>query len=193
MRGYGLKFWTFVQTLSQLRKLYGETWTEIPGNAGVVQYFGGTNDQFTAESISKWTGEMTATEESTSSSTNPSQGFGTSTRVYGRPVRYPGQIRTIPDGEQCLLFLGVDGPVTGYMMDRINPDHFPDFIGWPRHATSRLKCSSTRPGSDARAVLKCPKDGRSLRVPTDRGTIKVKCPCGHTWNWSPPQMANAAE
>jgi type IV secretion system protein VirD4 len=100
MRGYGLKFWTFVQNLSQLKNLYGDTWTEISGNAGVVQYFGGTNDPYTAECISKWSGEQTAVKQGHSQSTSPGAGFGTNDSLYGRPVMFAGEVRALPPGEQ---------------------------------------------------------------------------------------------
>lgn len=137
MRGYGLKFWTFVQTLSQLKKHYGETWTEIPGNAGVVQYFGGTNDPFTAEYISKRTGEKTAGKTGRSSSTAPASGVSTSESVYGRPVLFPGEVASLPDGVQLLLFLGLNGPVKAGLMYRDKPDHFGDFMMWDRNRRRR--------------------------------------------------------
>jgi type IV secretion system protein VirD4 len=127
MRGYGLKFWTFVQNLSQLKGHYGEEWQQIPGNAGVVQYFGGTMDGFTAEWVSKKTGEKTASKRGSSSSTAPASGVSTNESVYGRPTMFPGQVAALPDGEQVLMFLGLNGPMKARMMYREKSDHFPDF------------------------------------------------------------------
>jgi len=43
--GYGIRLWSFVQDLSQLKDLYKERWETFMGNAGVMQFFG--NNDFT--------------------------------------------------------------------------------------------------------------------------------------------------
>jgi hypothetical protein len=91
-----------------------------------------------------------------------------------------------------LLLLGVNGPVRAGMMYRDKPEHFPEFNRW--NSSSDRKRPVYRPAPPPPAntmVISCPADGKSLRVPTDRGQIKVKCPCGHQWKWSPPDMLAA--
>jgi type IV secretion system protein VirD4 len=211
MRGYGLKFWTFVQNLSQLKGHYGDDWQQIPGNAGVVQYFGGTMDGFTAEWVSKKTGEKTAVATGRGSSTAPASGVSTNESTFGRPVVFPGEVEAFPDGKQILKFLGGSGEgkdrvYKADMMYRDNPDHFPDFVRHlasperqrpvyqpkPKPAPSPDQPAPPELALKDRMVIYCPADGQSLRVPTNRGPIRVKCGCGHSWNWSPPVMVAAS-
>lgn len=51
LRGYGLQVWGIVQSLSQLKQLYGEDWETFIANAAVKQFFG-VNDMFTARYVS---------------------------------------------------------------------------------------------------------------------------------------------
>ncbi len=220
MRGYGLKFWTFVQTASQLREHYGDTWEQIAANAGVVQYFGGTMDGYTADWFSKKTGEKTEVATGRGSSTAPASGVSTNESTFQRPVMYPSQVATFPQGKQVLKFLEIDGPIEAVMMYRDNPDHFPAFARWnakPERKVPVYKPAPPKPSephskpvssasasvgtgtpkpavsasAGSRMVIYCPADGQSLRVPVDRGKIRVSCPCGHKWEWSPPDMLAA--
>ena len=34
-------------------------------------------------------------------------------------------------------------------------------------------------------IIECPKSRDKLRVPLDKGEIKVKCPCGHKFTFEP--------
>ena len=135
MRGYGVKFWPFVQNLTQLKMLYGEGWESIVGNAGIVQAFGGIGEAFTCEYLSKLTGEYTEVSQSQSQNTNPTQGIGNSLGVFGRPRFYPGQVRTKfrldPEkrsGEQLLIKNGY-GNVVGVNMLWRDQD-FPEFAAF---------------------------------------------------------------
>jgi hypothetical protein len=47
-----------------------------------------------------------------------------------------------------------------------------------------LGAVGTNPSTNRR-VIYCPADGQAVRVPADRGKIRVACPCGHKWEWSP--------
>lgn len=58
MPGYGLVCWGFVQTLSQLEKIYGRGAEGIIGACGVLQYLG-SRDERTAEYFSKLCGVTT--------------------------------------------------------------------------------------------------------------------------------------
>ena len=52
MASYGVKLWTVLQDLTQIKSLYKESWETFIGNAGVVEAFG-VNDATTLEYISK--------------------------------------------------------------------------------------------------------------------------------------------
>jgi type IV secretion system protein VirD4 len=57
MAGYGVKIWTIVQDINQLRSLYRDRWQSFIGNSGLVQFFGNV-DRDTCEYVSKLCGEV---------------------------------------------------------------------------------------------------------------------------------------
>lgn len=61
--GYGVKLWTIIQDLPQLKTLYRDSWETFLGNAGVVQAFGNT-DPTTTEFLSRSLGTLQITEKS---------------------------------------------------------------------------------------------------------------------------------
>ena len=56
MAGYGVKLWTVLQDLNQLRRDYPKSWETFLGNTGMIQSFGNT-DETTCAYISKLCGE----------------------------------------------------------------------------------------------------------------------------------------
>jgi type IV secretion system protein VirD4 len=74
--GYNVQLWPFIQNLSQLRDVYGETaWMDFLSGCGFIQWFA-PNDDFTAEFISKRIGDYTQIVASSSRGT--SEGMGDS-------------------------------------------------------------------------------------------------------------------
>lgn len=59
MAGYGVKLWTVIQDLSQLKAHYPQSWETFIGNAGVLEAFGNT-DSTTLEYLSKQLGTTLA-------------------------------------------------------------------------------------------------------------------------------------
>ena len=55
--GFGVKLWTIIQDLSQLKSLYKDSWETFLGNAGVIQAFA-NSDATTLEYLSKKLGEV---------------------------------------------------------------------------------------------------------------------------------------
>ncbi|MES2717836.1 MAG: type IV secretory system conjugative DNA transfer family protein [Pseudomonadota bacterium] len=79
MAGFGLKIWSIVQDLSQLKRHYPQSWETFLGNAGLLQFFGNT-DETTLTYVSKRLGETevevptsTATESHTETVGGPSE------------------------------------------------------------------------------------------------------------------------
>ncbi len=123
MRGYGIKLWTFVQDLTQLKDLYGDSWENFVGNADVIQCFG-TRNGFTSEYISKLSGDFTQRIVSQSSSTTEtknapvafsidnqgsagSSSSNTTSESFSTiPLLYPSDVRELNDNEQILLIKG---------------------------------------------------------------------------------------
>lgn len=77
MAGMGLQLHAIVQDLSQLNRLYPDSWQTFLANAGAIQVFG-TRDLHTAEYFSKMLGQTTAQVHSYSISEGSSSGSSTS-------------------------------------------------------------------------------------------------------------------
>ncbi len=108
--GYGVTVWPFCQDLNQVRTLYGEGWETLIAAAGVVQAFGGTPDNFTAEYLSRKTGTVTDTTVSDTSQT-VGPGGSRSLGSTGRPGMFPYQFANLSSGaenklRQILFFAG---------------------------------------------------------------------------------------
>jgi len=67
MAGFGLKIWSIIQDLSQLKRDYPDSWETFLGNAGMIQCFG-NSDQTTLDYISKRLGEVEVIRETTNRS-----------------------------------------------------------------------------------------------------------------------------
>ena len=75
--GYNVQIWPFLQSLSQLRDVYGETaWMNFLSGCGFTQWFAPA-DEFTAEYISKRIGDFTQFVANTSHGTSEGSGDNT--------------------------------------------------------------------------------------------------------------------
>jgi len=68
--GFGVKLWTVMQDLTQIKKLYRQSWETFFGNAGVLTFFGNT-DTTTLEHISHKLGRIGMRITVTSDSSMP--------------------------------------------------------------------------------------------------------------------------
>lgn len=68
MAGFGMKIWTILQDINQLKRDYPHSWETFLGNAGIIQYFG-NSDRSTLEFISRSLGEVEVAPEIVSVST----------------------------------------------------------------------------------------------------------------------------
>ena len=55
--GFGVKLWTILQDLTQIQRLYRESWETFIGNAGIVTFFG-NSDATTLDYVSRKLGMM---------------------------------------------------------------------------------------------------------------------------------------
>lgn len=125
MRGYGVKFIFYCQSLSQMRELYGDAGVGVLiGNAGLVCFYGGTLDSYTAETLSKASGMQTL--PSTSISEN-GLGVNISTGQVGRAVMMPDEIMRVR-GDLQLLFMAGVGMMAELLIDRVTD--LPEFEEW---------------------------------------------------------------
>ena len=74
MAGFGLKLWVVLQDLTQLKRLYKDSWETFIGNAGVVTFWS-NSDKFTLDYISDKMGQTSVRVEQ-SNNVTPNQRFG---------------------------------------------------------------------------------------------------------------------
>lgn len=77
LAGYGVRFWFFVQDVSQLQLHYKDSWRTFFANTG-TQCFFGVSDIATANLVSEMTGTATVDHRSFTAGQNESKAFGTS-------------------------------------------------------------------------------------------------------------------
>lgn len=75
MAGFGVRLWTVLQDISQLRTHYKQSWETFLGNAGIIQAFGNA-DYATTEHLSKMLGDTSVIEKQTVFTSVPQQSQG---------------------------------------------------------------------------------------------------------------------
>lgn len=100
--GFNLTVWPILQSLIQLKGLYGDKWEIFVGNTAVKQYFS-VNDNFTAEYISKAIGQ-------TSHVTGIKSWFGLKDpKANARELVSPDEVRR-GSGDNMFVFIGAKPP-----------------------------------------------------------------------------------
>lgn len=111
--GYGIRLWSFVQDLSQLKDLYKERWETFMGNAGLMQFFG-NNDFTTLKYVSDRLGQTSVMKisEGEISRQQALGGFtGQSTSIAETALLSPHEVAfyfSRQSGAQLLLYPGAD-------------------------------------------------------------------------------------
>lgn len=75
MSGFGVKLWSVMQDLTQLKTAYAKSWETFLGNAGVIQAFGNA-DVTTTEHLSKLLGSVQITERQDVQVSSSAMGHG---------------------------------------------------------------------------------------------------------------------
>ena len=114
-RGHGVTFHLMLQALSQAKHSYKDGWEQILGLSAVIQYFGGTADPLTAETISKELGPKTI--PTIGGSQNPGQSsMGNTYGLAGRSLQMPDEVMRFAMPDFIAYFVG-KGPVIGRLID----------------------------------------------------------------------------
>jgi type IV secretion system protein VirD4 len=110
--GSSIQLVFIVQTLSQLKAIYGDNWETFFGMCGAKILVGSAGDDFTAEYLSKHSGELTMRQPNVGLSLNPG-GVGLSSgEAYGRrPFLMPQDLRNINNGEGYVWIAGMNNPI----------------------------------------------------------------------------------
>jgi type IV secretion system protein VirD4 len=125
-RGYGASIWMLTQDLAQLRDLYPRSWETLLANVKVLQAFG-TADQFTADYLSRLTGQATVrtrgsnrTRGTTSGGTwffpHHQQASAEQAGETARRLLLADEIRRLPADRQ-LLFISAREPLLTSRLD----------------------------------------------------------------------------
>jgi type IV secretion system protein VirD4 len=114
-RGYGVSIWMLTQDLAQLRDLYPRSWETLLANVKVLQAFG-TADQFTAEHLSRLTGQATVGTRGSNRSRGSATGGGWLPRTQQATAEQAGEaarrllladeVRRLPADRQLLFLAG---------------------------------------------------------------------------------------
>ncbi|MEP4552727.1 MAG: type IV secretory system conjugative DNA transfer family protein [Tateyamaria sp.] len=112
MAGFGMQLWGIVQDLSQLERIYGEGWQSFIANAGMINYFG-SSDQKTAQYFSSMCGEKTvwslssAISHTFGTNSGPNGGTSSNSTSYSdtqstaqRKLAYPDELMRLKGNEQ---------------------------------------------------------------------------------------------
>lgn len=133
MAGMGIQLHAIVQDLSQLNRLYPDSWQTFLANAGAIQIFG-TRDLHTAEYFSKMLGQTTATVHSssttsgTSSSSEPgsptssSSSSSFSQAPTARPLLFPDELMRMDRAAQLLFIENADPVLADKIVWHTDPE-----------------------------------------------------------------------
>lgn len=132
LAGYGIKIWSFVQNMGQLKEIYRDEAHNFTANAGAMCFFG-VNDPETAEYVEKQLGETNEYShyyDTTSSSTSRSNSIGedswtssdsssesvtTNVRFVREPIAKAAEIRAI-DPDLQFIFIRNTPPILATKM-----------------------------------------------------------------------------
>jgi type IV secretion system protein VirD4 len=121
--GSSIQLVIIVQTLSQLRDIYGESgWEVFFSQAGAVIVVGSVADDFSARYLSDHSGDLTIEQPNVGLSIGASGvGLSTGTGYYTRKNLLPQDLRKIPHGEGYIFIAGQNDPIPA-----IFPPYFAD-------------------------------------------------------------------
>jgi type IV secretion system protein VirD4 len=106
-RGYGIQLWSVLQSLAQLKAVYGLYWQTFLANADIKQFLR-AGDVDTAEEVSMMCGQTTVAVHTV----GPSSGEGVS--VQQRPLFLPDQIMGMPDDVLLMFAPGLPQVIRGF-------------------------------------------------------------------------------
>lgn len=117
LAGFGVRFWFFVQDLSQLKLHYQTSWQSFLANTDVKCFFG-VNDIETAEEVSKMIGITTV--ENYSHSQGLSESYfsmqsSSTTTLASFPLMTPDEVMRMKKNDQIIFIRGLD-PIYGKLI-----------------------------------------------------------------------------
>jgi hypothetical protein len=125
--GNSIQLVIVVQTLSQLKATYGDSFETFFSQAGAVILVGSVTDNFTAEYLAKRSGEMTIRQPSANANINPGgYGWGSGDIFTRRQYLMPQDLGKIRRGEGYIWLAGLSDPIPAmfppYYDDPLRPE-----------------------------------------------------------------------
>jgi type IV secretory pathway TraG/TraD family ATPase VirD4 len=125
--GCGIQLVIVVQSLVQLKQLYGDAWEAFFGQAGAVILIGSPGDDFTANYLANHSGELTMRQPNTGLNLNPGgMGWSWGDVFTRRQYLMPMDLRNIPRGEGYIWLAGLNDPLPAmfppYYDDPLRPE-----------------------------------------------------------------------
>ncbi len=127
MAGYGVKLWTVLQDLTQLKRDYRESWETFLGNAGTMQFFG-NSDATTCRYVSEMIGKVETVMRSFQELTEVQRaqdltGIGHSTSLV--PLLHPDEVRRVfsRKHKRQLIQFADSYPLAIERAEYFHPDH----------------------------------------------------------------------
>lgn len=126
MRGYGARFAFVFQDLSQLQRLYPDTWKLFESSCGAVMYIGAENE--TGEHVSKRLGEEEYTQHAGGVFSTGGDVFSRSAQMGRRPLMSPQQIKQLGPRKE-IIFMQHRPPLICDRITAVEDDNFKRFLG----------------------------------------------------------------
>ncbi|MBJ7532624.1 type IV secretory system conjugative DNA transfer family protein [Rhodomicrobium vannielii ATCC 17100] len=95
--GFGVRLWTVLQDLTQISRIYKESWQTFIGNAGILTFFGNT-DEMTLGFVSRKLGTRTMIVEEPSNATFQARLSGappTNRQMRSAPLLSPAEVEQV--------------------------------------------------------------------------------------------------
>jgi type IV secretion system protein VirD4 len=125
--GCSIQLVIVVQSLVQLKQLYGDAWEAFLGQAGAVILIGSAGDDFTANYLANHSGETTIRQPNAGLNLNPGGAGWSWGRAYTRrQYLMPMDLRNIRRGEGFIWIAGLNDPIPAmfppYYDDPLRPE-----------------------------------------------------------------------
>ena len=136
--GCSIQLVVVVQSLVQLKQLYGDAWEAFLGQAGAVILVGSPADDFTARTTSPTTrGELTTRQPTAECNINPGRRGWTWGDIFTAPIsELPQDLRNIRRGEGYIWLAGLNDPL---------PAMFPPYYDDPLRPELKRRRARTNP------------------------------------------------
>lgn len=113
--GYSIRLVLVVQSLVQLRELYGHGWENFLGNAAAIALVGSPADAFTADYLSKRSGEKTLIQPNAGTNLNPGGiGVQNGEAYTRRQLLLPMDLYNLQPGFGYVWVAGLSDPIPTY-------------------------------------------------------------------------------